>query len=154
MITMRVQGLDELKRLPKAIQKEVRLSARRGAKNYAKWAGQQIRAGLDPDGIPQKRSKSKVPLVDTGLLSTGSRWRVSSTIKRLVLYPPKDREVAVVLLMRKGYRLILNTPTQQMVDFVVEALAGGIRQWWKNVYKRQGETAARATRRLRGESRI
>lgn len=133
MITMRVQGLEHLQRMPKALQRAVRASARKAAREYSKWAGQEMRAGLAPDGMPQKASRSKVPLVDTGLLSKGSRWRISSTAKRLVLKPPKAREVAVVILMRRGYRLILNTPTAKMVQLVSEALTEEISKFWGDV---------------------
>lgn len=73
----------------------------------------RILQGLGPDGSPQRpnppgvaaRKGGKPPLVDTGLLSRASSWRVAQEGSLFIITPPAARARIIDELRERGYKL-------------------------------------------------
>lgn len=73
----------------------------------------RILQGLGPDGSLQKpnppgiaaRKGGKPPLVDTGLLSRASAWRVDQVGSQFEIRPPSGRSKIIEALRQRGYKL-------------------------------------------------
>lgn len=105
MIKVRVPNY---RRIGIKVRDGMRTAAKQSATEDVTERTRLMRAGLAPDGSPQKTTKAggRTPLVRTGKLSSEAGWVVRQVGDATKVEPSGDRKEAVQRLTRDGFKII------------------------------------------------
>lgn len=122
---IKITGLQDLKELPKEMQKAIKLGSKKSLNYLALQQQAAILKGQNPSGGEQQQNspnykarkealvkKGKLvfakPLYKTGFLSNFANWKISIGKEKAILKPPASRSAAVYVLISKGYKFVIN----------------------------------------------